>query len=131
MGAQNKENFSAKYIAEVLGNTSPKNSITTPEKTMAKIMPFSLNNPTNMAVLKEANPMLTSMLPKTMLESKKEGFLNKYFIFFARKYLVCIRLRRVTPKEKIAVSDAEKKAEKTINIKKKIILINISFAIKG
>ena len=91
-------------------------------KIIAKTIPFSANALTKTVVVNDARPILTSIFPKTIVESKKLGFFNKYFNFFAFLNFACIFLKRVVLKEKIAVSEAEKKAENKTKITMRMLL---------
>jgi hypothetical protein len=78
-----------------------------------------------MAVDKEVMPILTNRLPKTIAERRWVGLLRRLLIDFALGDLSYRRRNLKLPREKIAVSEAEKKAEKLIKIIKRNILNTI------
>lgn len=86
------------------------------------INPFGPKIFTKIAVAKDDIPILNKRLPKTIAESKRVGLSNNLFIVLAPLYF-CFRLRKFNLlKENIAVSEAEKKADKPSSIIKIKIL---------
>tara|TARA_B100000315_G_C14398486_1_gene505352 strand:+ start:148 stop:501 length:354 start_codon:yes stop_codon:yes gene_type:complete len=115
------------YIAKVFGKTSPKISIRVPLSKIAKTKPFWPNAVTNIAVDKEVNPIFTSKFPKTIAESRRVGLFRRIFTCLPLGYRSQRRRNFKLLKEKMAVSEAEKKADKLIKIIKRKILNSIFY----
>jgi hypothetical protein len=122
-----KDILSAIYIAKVLGKISPKKRIRVPLTIIASTSPLLPRRPTKSAVEREESPILTSKLPNTMAERRWVGFLRRFFTTLAWGYFSESLRNLMLLKEKIAVSEPEKKADKPIKITK-IKTLNSIFA---
>jgi hypothetical protein len=77
-GAQNNDSFSAKYIAKVFGNISPKKSIRILLIKIARNKPLSPKVFTKRAVEREVIPILTNVFPKLMAERVCVGLERRF-----------------------------------------------------
>jgi hypothetical protein len=109
-----------------LGKTSPNRSISVLLNKTAKIRPFLPKVFVKTAVIKEDNPMFTNKLPKTMADKSRVGYLRSFFTALALGFLSESLRRRKLLKEKIAVSEAEKNADRNMNITIRPTAVNMA-----
>jgi hypothetical protein len=92
---------------------------------IAKNTPLSPKISTKIVVNKEEIPTFTSILPKVTVERVRVGLSSKPLIIFPRKCSSCNFFNFKLLREKIAVSEAEKNAEREIKITRRKMLLNI------